>query len=342
MIKTKLEKFDAAIPKRGSLKKTPEVQEVINELFKMIRQIYMLGDLQRAFNLIQAKVTLYEENNVFWGPRPKLYEEIFKTIQKISHHPGVKLSLVSLDSSKDLWDGCLNGIGHDGSRFVGFPESYYFLEALEVIQSNHFLGEDYRIQWDIASLQVSIERDEKRIFFRKSPSYEENKKRLLELYNLIKDLKKIDTELMHYIDVYNDAVSDLIKIADLFVKIDDWAKKAKKQLGKQLSFQRKHGSTYAKAAARDKESRNLSQKVKQLIQRNSNCPYCGADISNDAHLDHIYPIARGGLSSPENMVYCCKSCNIKKGQKGLIRFLEENSLDATKAVKELRDLGKEI
>jgi 5-methylcytosine-specific restriction endonuclease McrA len=44
------------------------------------------------------------------------------------------------------------------------------------------------------------------------------------------------------------------------------------------------------------------------------CQYCGNDYeANELTLDHVVPRSRGGESSWENTVTCCKKCNEKKG-----------------------------
>jgi 5-methylcytosine-specific restriction endonuclease McrA len=43
------------------------------------------------------------------------------------------------------------------------------------------------------------------------------------------------------------------------------------------------------------------------------CYYCGRLFSpKDLTMDHIVPLARGGRSSKDNLVACCKECNTKK------------------------------
>ncbi|MEJ2668138.1 MAG: HNH endonuclease [Deinococcales bacterium] len=41
------------------------------------------------------------------------------------------------------------------------------------------------------------------------------------------------------------------------------------------------------------------------------CQYCGAH-STDLTLDHVVPRSRGGATSWENVVACCKRCNARK------------------------------
>jgi 5-methylcytosine-specific restriction protein A len=46
------------------------------------------------------------------------------------------------------------------------------------------------------------------------------------------------------------------------------------------------------------------------------CHYCeGRFAPGELTMDHVIPIARGGMSSKKNCVPCCKACNTKKGSK---------------------------
>jgi 5-methylcytosine-specific restriction endonuclease McrA len=45
------------------------------------------------------------------------------------------------------------------------------------------------------------------------------------------------------------------------------------------------------------------------------CQYCGA--RGDLTFDHVVPRARGGITSWENVVAACSSCNLRKGSKSL-------------------------
>ena len=43
------------------------------------------------------------------------------------------------------------------------------------------------------------------------------------------------------------------------------------------------------------------------------CYYCGTQVAHKAlTMDHLIPLARGGRSTKDNLVPCCKSCNNKK------------------------------
>jgi len=49
-----------------------------------------------------------------------------------------------------------------------------------------------------------------------------------------------------------------------------------------------------------------------LIFGNS-CAYCGSD--GPLHLDHVDPLARGGLHTPSNLAPACQRCNLSKSAK---------------------------
>ncbi|MGD9732766.1 MAG: HNH endonuclease [Desulfamplus sp.] len=43
------------------------------------------------------------------------------------------------------------------------------------------------------------------------------------------------------------------------------------------------------------------------------CHYCGESFPpKELTMDHVVPISRGGTSSKNNVVPCCKECNTKK------------------------------
>lgn len=63
------------------------------------------------------------------------------------------------------------------------------------------------------------------------------------------------------------------------------------------------------------QTRALSRKNILLRDRNA-CQYCGVVLpSGELTLDHVQPRSRGGLSTWENLVACCHSCNRRKGNR---------------------------
>ena len=64
-----------------------------------------------------------------------------------------------------------------------------------------------------------------------------------------------------------------------------------------------------KARARDlRKTRWWQQKT-----ASGECYYCGRQVGIKAlTMDHLVPLARGGRSTKDNLVPCCKECNNKK------------------------------
>jgi 5-methylcytosine-specific restriction endonuclease McrA len=59
--------------------------------------------------------------------------------------------------------------------------------------------------------------------------------------------------------------------------------------------------------------RNYEQWFVELIKRyGDSCLNCGAD--SNLVIDHIVPIAKGGLSEFDNLQLLCESCNRLKGK----------------------------
>jgi 5-methylcytosine-specific restriction endonuclease McrA len=63
------------------------------------------------------------------------------------------------------------------------------------------------------------------------------------------------------------------------------------------------------------KSRSLSRK-NILLRDHSTCQYCGRQFSpSELTLDHVFPRSRGGESTWDNLVACCKRCNHQKGSR---------------------------
>jgi len=50
------------------------------------------------------------------------------------------------------------------------------------------------------------------------------------------------------------------------------------------------------------------------------CVYCGDDDRKTLTLDHVWPKAKGGRNSWENLVTACRSCNFEKSDLTLIEY----------------------
>ena len=91
---------------------------------------------------------------------------------------------------------------------------------------------------------------------------------------------------------------------------------------------RQFEETRARAAAYANKQRQQAKSVRnglrKQVQEMPYCPYCGESLTLDgAHADHIYPVAKGGLSTRKNMVFICAKCNGNKRQLTLRAFLQK-------------------
>lgn len=73
-----------------------------------------------------------------------------------------------------------------------------------------------------------------------------------------------------------------------------------------------------------KLSKDIVQKL--LKRQNGKCACCGLSLSNGYHLDHIIPLALGGKNSDDNVQLLTPKCNLKKGAKHPIDYMQSKGL----------------
>lgn len=67
-----------------------------------------------------------------------------------------------------------------------------------------------------------------------------------------------------------------------------------------------------------------------LIRDNFTCAYCGQDADQ---VDHVIARKHGGTNHEENLVACCKRCNLNKGaKKGLFLGVLATPHDSAKRI----------
>lgn len=54
---------------------------------------------------------------------------------------------------------------------------------------------------------------------------------------------------------------------------------------------------------------------RQYEAQSGRCYYCGIQVGNDYHVDHVVPLSRGGSNGPENLVIACAPCNLSKSDR---------------------------
>jgi 5-methylcytosine-specific restriction endonuclease McrA len=65
------------------------------------------------------------------------------------------------------------------------------------------------------------------------------------------------------------------------------------------------------------------EEIRLLAELKSECHYCGKPFTSTPTVDHILSPAKGGDHSLDNLCLCCRSCNSRKAQKHITRFIFE-------------------
>lgn len=126
----------------------------------------------------------------------------------------------------------------------------------------------------------------------------------------------------------------------------------KKQIST-MSKKDKERNLRALAAQKTEEQRSVASaqrsqhNLKEQTKIFKNCPYCQGILGplsgkNAAHLDHIHPVSKGGLSTIQNLVYICHKCNREKSDNTLNHFIKNKSLNRENIFEVLEMLEKDF
>jgi 5-methylcytosine-specific restriction endonuclease McrA len=79
-----------------------------------------------------------------------------------------------------------------------------------------------------------------------------------------------------------------------------------------------------RARQRQAEGHHSADDIRAIYnEQDGLCFWCGCEVGATYHVDHLMPLVLGGTNSPENLAITCPSCNIAKGAKHPLVFLEE-------------------
>lgn len=88
-------------------------------------------------------------------------------------------------------------------------------------------------------------------------------------------------------------------------------KRKKTEIGRLENINSSH-----KRRALVKNSDVTAKQLSELKQKSTNCYWCGISLKKvDVHIDHIYPLSKGGEHTISNLVCTCSTCNLKKNNK---------------------------
>jgi 5-methylcytosine-specific restriction endonuclease McrA len=115
------------------------------------------------------------------------------------------------------------------------------------------------------------------------------------------------------------------------------------EIRKELKAERVRSLANAKMNKVRSTSSALKRKHISKSDTHSECPYCSKVFeTTDLVLDHIYPIAEGGLDTEKNTVLVCHKCNSKKSDKTLMIFCRLMKFDHSEVCDRLIKLGKAV
>ena len=77
-----------------------------------------------------------------------------------------------------------------------------------------------------------------------------------------------------------------------------------------------------------KEERSKARELRKSrwwinkISHNCKCYYCDKDLEkSEVTMDHVVPVSKGGKSTKNNVVPCCKECNNQKKHLGPVDWV---------------------
>ncbi len=78
--------------------------------------------------------------------------------------------------------------------------------------------------------------------------------------------------------------------------------------------------------------KNVDRVSRYLLHKRDGgkCAYCGEVVSvKEGTIDHVIPVSKGGKTTWDNTVWCCRKCNCKKDNKSL----EESGMKLREEIK---------
>ncbi len=122
------------------------------------------------------------------------------------------------------------------------------------------------------------------------------------------------------LNIDKDTVSEILMIDDFSDNMYLIFKLMLKNIGK--SVERIKNVNRARRNRIRKSKISTTKLLKKLIKQDYRCVYCGDDITEFRHIDHIKALANGGRHTINNIQFLCPHCNLVKGKKTEEEFIK--------------------
>ena len=245
-----------------------------------------------------------------------------------------------------------------------------FLNELDDIRNRNFQGKDAPSQEEILRLEREWEKKAS-FYWAEAREWDkrvqnahvknigvfdvlfntENAKRQRALYenevqSYVRKREEATKEKEKYERLRVSGISELTRKANEFRRTERAIEIIEEFIEKKEREQEKKQQIQNELAKTRLEKRAIAKVIKPGIPKNKTCPYCGSVLDytdpDMVHLDHIYPLSKGGQSTIKNLVYVCSDCNLRKGQLTLHYFIKKYGLDKEKIEEALESLNKDF
>lgn len=122
------------------------------------------------------------------------------------------------------------------------------------------------------------------------------------------------------LNINKDTASEILMIDDFSDNMYLIFKLMLKNIGK--SVERIKNVNRARRHRIRKSKISTTKLLKKLIKQDYKCVYCGEDITEFRHIDHIKALANGGRHTINNIQFLCPHCNLVKGKKTEEEFIK--------------------
>lgn len=141
--------------------------------------------------------------------------------------------------------------------------------------------------------------------------------------------EKNKEQIAEYMSEYRPAYREKNK-AKLSLKSTEWARiNSERAKSIRAESRKKHAET-SRSITRNRRARirnstgvHKPSDIKKIMEmQRGKCACCKNDVKKKYHVDHIEAIANGGSNDPLNLQILCPTCNISKGARNPVEFMQ--------------------